>query len=206
MSTWISDEKGVWHPAKERVPLYNRSDKAIEIEQTSSTGEKFKQLVQPGASYIYEGPDRSALFNWWEENGRLPAEEMKKLEGNVTLGEDFRVNTEFREQFAKARQMFGFNTVDEYLTYLGYDAKKSHERFLEKASVVAKHDMPSKVAEIKKLGGGQDYATGKLNRYGGFGDAPNVLLWHKQQDLRLLTYQLIQLIMCLLRATHQIGL
>lgn len=53
MATWISDEKGVWHPAKERVPLYNRSDKAIEIEQTSMDGKVFKMLVPPGASYIY---------------------------------------------------------------------------------------------------------------------------------------------------------
>lgn len=174
MATWISDEKGVLHPAKERVALKNLSGKPIKIKQLDDSGKEFVRTIQPDEDYIYEGPDRSALFNWWEENGRLPAEEMKKLEGNVTLGEDFRVNTEFREQFAKARQMFGFNTVDEYLTYLGYDAKKSHERFLEKASVVAKHDMPSRVAEIKKLGGGQDYATGKLNRYGGFGDAPNV--------------------------------
>lgn len=174
MATWISDEKGVLHPAKERVSLKNLSGKAIKVKQKDDDGKEFTQTIAPMADYIYEGPDRAALFDWWEQNGRPSSEEMKKLDGNVTMGEDFRVNHEFIKQFSNAKQMQGFNTVDEYLTYLGYDSKKSHERFLDKASVVAKHEMPSRVSEIKKLGGGQDYATGKLNRYGGFGDAPNV--------------------------------
>ncbi len=174
MSTWVSDEKGILHPAKERVALKNYSDKAIRLKKKSDDGKEYTETIQPGEDYIYEGPDRAALFQWWEENGRISPEEMKKLDGNVTMGEDFRGNQEFREQFAKARQMFGFNTVEDYLTYLGYDSAKSHQKFLEKASITTKHDMPQRINEIKKLGGGQDYATGKLNRYGGFGDAPNV--------------------------------
>lgn len=174
MSTWISDEKGILHPAKERVSLKNLSDKVIEIEQTASDGKKFKQLIQPGEDYIYEGPDRAALFQWWEENGRLSAQEMKNLDGNVTMGEDFKMNSEFLEQYAKARNMFGFKDVKEYLVYLGFDEVKAHKRFEEKASIVSKHDLPNRIKEHKRLGGGQDYATGKLNRYGGFGDAPNV--------------------------------
>lgn len=170
MATWVSDEIGKWHPAKEIAGLVNISNKPIEITQTSSDGKKFKVTVQPGAPYTYEGPDRAAMFQWWEENGRPDAKTMKKLEGDITMGEDFRTNTEFMEQYAKFRNMFGFNSVEEYLKYLGYDAEKAHARFEEKASIVAKHDLPERVPEIKKLGGGQDYATGRHNVYGGFGE------------------------------------
>lgn len=176
MSTWISDEKGVWHPAKERVPLYNRSDKTIEIEQIASDGTKFKQNVPPGASYIYEGPDRSAMLQWWEENGKPTAEQMQdKIDGSVTFGDDFRKNTEFMEQYGKFRQMFGFKNVDEYLSYIGYDPKKTHAKFLEKASVITTHDAPSRIKEIQMVGGGTDRANpGKNLRYGGFGEMPTV--------------------------------
>lgn len=176
MSTWVSDEKGVWHPAKERVPLYNLSGKTIEIEQVSSKGEKFTVAVAPEASYIYEGPDRAAMLQWWEENGRPTAEQMQdKINGNVTFGDDFRKNSEFMEQYAKFRQMFGFKDVDAYLQYIGYDQKAAHERFLKKASIVATHDAPAKVKEIQMVGGGTDQANpGKNIRHGGFGDMPAV--------------------------------
>jgi hypothetical protein len=176
MSTWISDEKGVWHPAKERVPLYNRSDKTITIEQTSNDGKKFSMDVPPGASYIYEGPDRAAMLQWWEENGKPTAEQMQdKINGNVTFGDDFKKNNEFMEQYAKFRSMFGFKDVDEYLKYIGYDQKALHEKFLKKASIVATHDAPAKVNEIQMVGGGTDRANpGKNIRMGGFGDFPTV--------------------------------
>ena len=176
MPTWVSDETGKWHPSKETAGLVNISDKAIEVEQTSSDGKKFKITVPPGGPYVYEGPDRAAMFQWWEENGKPDAKTMKKMEGEVTMGEDFRVNTEFMEQYAKFRQMFGFNSVEDYLKYIGYDKEKVHQRFLEKASVVAKHDLPSRISESKKLGGGKDYATGRNNVYGGFGEPADVNL------------------------------
>lgn len=174
MSNWISDEKGVWHPAKERVPLYNRSDKTIEVEQIASDGTKFKVTVPPGASYIYEGPDRGAMLQWWEENGRPTAEQMQdKINGSVTFGDDFRKNSEFMEYYSKFRQMLGLKNVDEFLTYIGYDQKKLHENFIKKASIVATHDAPSKVMEIQMVGGGTDRANpGKNLRYGGFGEIP----------------------------------
>lgn len=171
MPTWISDQKGKWHPAKEVASLINISDRPIEIEQTASDGKKYKQVIQPGAPYIYEGPDRAAMFQWWEENGRPSIEEMKKLEGNVTFGEDFRSNTEFMEYYGKYRNMFGFQNVDEFLKYLGYDEEKAKRRFEEKAKIVAIHDLPQRSPEIKKLGGGDDRANpGKNLRYGGFGE------------------------------------
>lgn len=171
MPSWISDETGKWHPAKENAPLVNISNKPIEIEVTSSDGKKFKQKIEPGANYVYEGPDRAALFQWWEENGRPDSKTMKQLDGDVTFGEDFRTNNEFMEQYAKFRNMFGFKDVDEYLKYIGYDKEKSHARFLEKASIVAKHDLPGRVPEVKKIGGGDDKANpGKNLKYGGFGE------------------------------------
>lgn len=175
MSTWVSDEKGQWHPGKERVPLKNLSGKAIEIEQVSSDNKTFKQIVQPGQDYIYEGPDRAAMYQWWEENGKPTAEQMKDLIGNVTFGEDFRTNSEFMAQYAKFRQMFGFKDVEAYLKYLGYDSEKVHAKFLQKASVVTTHDAPARIKEIKMLGGGDDKANpGKNQRFGDFGEMPAV--------------------------------
>lgn len=170
MPSWVSDGSARWHPAKESVSLKNISNKAIVVEMKDDAGKIFKRTVQPGADYIYEGPDRAAMYQWWEENGRPSAEEMKKNESNVTFGEDFKSNTEFMEQYAKFRNMFGFKDVDEYLKYLGFDQVKAQKRFEDNASVVRVHDLPSRSPEIKKLGGGRDYATGKNNVYGGFGD------------------------------------
>lgn len=176
MSTWISDEKGIWHPAKERVPLKNLSGKDIEIEQTSTDGVKFKQKVKPGMDYIYEGPDRSAMFQWWEENGKPSAEQMKeRMEGDVTFGMNFRENDEFLKQYAKFREIFGFKDVEAYLKYIGYDSAKVHAKFLEKASILNVHDAPARIQEVQKLGGGTDHANpGKNLRYGGFGDMPAI--------------------------------
>lgn len=175
MSTYISDERGIWHPAKERVGLKNLSNKSIEIEQTSIDGKKFKQLIPPGGDYVYEGPDRAAMFQWWEENGKPSAEKMKEMEGNVTFGSDFRTNSEFMEQYSKFRQMFGFEDVEAYLKYLGYDSVKTHAKFMQNASITTTHDAPYRIQEIQKLGGGTDHANpGKNLRYGGFGEMPSV--------------------------------
>lgn len=170
MPSWISDEWGKWHPAKETAGLKNISDKPIVIEMIDDDGKKFKKTVQPGGDYVYEGPDRAALYQWWEENGKPDAKTMKKLKGDVTFGDDFRKNNEFLEQYAKYRNMFGFQTVEEYLKYIGFDAEEVHKSFEEKASIVATHDLPNRIPESKQLGGGKDYAGGKLNRYGGFGE------------------------------------
>lgn len=175
MPTWVSDGVGLWHPAKERVPLKNLSGKPLQIEQTSDDGKKFTTTVMPGQDYIYEGPDRAAMFQWWTENGRPSAEQMQEMMGQVTMGEDFRKNSEFMEQYAKFRQMFGFKDVKAYLEYLGYDPVKAQERFEKNASQVNTHELPQRIAEIKRLGGGDDKANpGKNERYGDFGDMPTV--------------------------------
>lgn len=172
MPRWITDEKGKLHPSKERVSLKNLSDKPIKVEQTADDGKKFFQTIQPGMDYIYEGPDRAAMFQWWEENGKPTAEQIKAMEpGTITMGDDFRSNAEFMESYAKYRNMFGFKDVDEYLKYLGYDADKARKRFQEKSASVNIHDLPNRVPEIKKLGGGDDRANpGKNIKYGGWGE------------------------------------
>ena len=153
---WITDQDGVWHPAKEKVGLTNHSNKPM---KHPVTGEK----IGPGEPYIYEGPDRAALLELYL---------MDKTGKTTTLGENFRQNTEFLEYYAKMRNAFGFNSVDEFLTYLGYDAEEKKKEFEKRAIVITKHELEKRVAEIKKLGGGSDTAGGVNIKYGGFGDIP----------------------------------
>lgn len=175
MGSWISDEKGLWHPAKERVGLKNRSGKPIKVEQTSDDGKKFVMTIQPGGDYVYEGPDRSAMYQWWEENGKPTYEQIMAMpQGTITMGSDFRQNDEFLKQFRIAREAHGYQSVKEYLKDIGFDEAKTHENFLKKASVVQLHDLAERVPEIKKVGGGSDTANpGKNIRLGGWGEIPN---------------------------------
>lgn len=174
MSSWISDEKGLWHPAKERVGLKNLSGKDIVIEQTDMDGKKFKIKVPPMGDYTYEGPDRAAMYQWWEENGKPTYEQIMEMpQGTITMGSEFKQNDEFLKQFRLAREAHGYQNMDEYLKDIGYDEKKSHEKFVKKASVVQLHSLPDRVPEIKKVGGGDDRANpGKNQRLGGWGEQP----------------------------------
>lgn len=163
MASYVTDEKGKWHPAKERVALKNYGP----TFKDKRTGE----VIETGMDYIYEGPCRAALFELWEANGKPTEEQMKENKELMTLGEGYRQNKEFLDSYSTARQAFGFNSVDEYLKYLGYDEVKIKADFEKKAAVVTKHDLPKRVAEIKKLGGGDNKANpGRDLRYGGFGE------------------------------------
>ena len=175
MSRWISDEKGLWHPAKERVGLKNLSGKPIQIEQTSDDGKKFKMTIPNGGDYVYEGPDRAAMYQWWEENGKPTYEQIMAMpQGTITMGSDFRQNDEFLKQFRLAREAHGYQSVKEYLKDIGFDEVKAHENFLKKASVVQLHELAERVPEIKKVGGGDDRANPSKNvRLGGWGEQPN---------------------------------
>ena len=46
MPTWISDEKGLLHPAKEQASLVNRTNKTITIQQTDENGKRFNIKVK----------------------------------------------------------------------------------------------------------------------------------------------------------------
>lgn len=175
MSRWISDEKGLLHPAKESVPLYNRTNKSIKIEQTADDGKKYVMTVKPGAPYVYEGPDRAAMFQWWEENGRPTAEQIKSMPNDkITMGTGFQTNQEFMDFYAKYRQALGLKDMAEFLTYIGYDPKGQKERFEKLSQEVNLHDLPDRVPEIKKVGGGSDTANpGRNIRLGGFGELPS---------------------------------
>jgi hypothetical protein len=173
MSSWVTDEKGRWHPAKEIANLTNNSNKNIVIEITDDKGAKFKKTIAPGMPYVYEGPCRAALLDAWEQLGKPSEEEMKKRLENkdLTIGEDFRRNNEFLESYAKAKNALGFKDVEEYLAYVGYDEKKVRADFESKASVIKLHELPQRIEEIKRIGGGDNKANpGKDIRYGGFGE------------------------------------
>ena len=142
MPQYVSHE-GIWHPAKEKVGLINKSGKTKEIDGKE---------VKDGDPYIYEGPDRAALFELFKQ----------KVE---TLGTSFRNNPEF----LTAIRNQGFQSVDDYLESIGYDENKALAEFEEKASVVQKHELPEKVAGVKVLGGGKDFAAQGEDVYGGFG-------------------------------------
>lgn len=168
MSSWISDEKGLLHPAKESASLVNRSNKNIVIEQTADDGKKYKKTIKPGGSYIYEGPDRAAMFQWWEENGRPTAEQIKNMPNDsITVGTSFHTNQEFMDYYGKYRQAFGFQDMAEFLTYLRYDEKGQKERFQKLSQEVTLHELPDRVPEIKKMGGGDDRANPGNNRRAG---------------------------------------
>ncbi|KKK95047.1 hypothetical protein LCGC14_2676740 [marine sediment metagenome] len=145
MPRYIS-HKGVCHPAKERIALKNLSGKVIQVDGKD---------VQPGDDYIYEGPDRAALFELYKA-------------GEETFGQDFRKDPEF----LKSVRAQGFNDVADYLKSMGYDEEKDNKEFNEKASVVHKREMPKRVAAIKTLGGGIDTSGEGQDRLGGFGPQP----------------------------------
>ena len=142
--SWISKD-GVWHPAKEKVGLTNLSGKTKVIE-----GKKIKA----GDPYVYEGPDRAALFELFKE----------KVE---TLGNDFKKDPDFLNRIRN----LGFK-LDEYLQAVGYDAEKIEKDFKAKALKVQKHEIPEKIEAIETLGGGGDSSGGGKDKYGGFGPQP----------------------------------
>lgn len=176
MSSFITDETGKWHPAKERVSLKNLSGKAFKMKMKDIEGKEFTQEIPAGGDYIYEGPCRAALLDLWEAHGKPTEEQVKNNPQELlTMGVGYRQNTEFLEAYAKARQAHGFANMEEYLVYLGYDEKKVKERFKDKASVVTYHEAPRRINEIKKLGGGTDHANpGKNLIYGDLGEPAGV--------------------------------
>ena len=144
MPSWISKD-GVWHPAKEKVGLTNLSGKTKTISGKS---------IKAGDLFIYEGPDRAALFELYKE----------KVE---TLGMDFKKDIDF---INRVRQL-GY-TIDDYLKAVGYDAEKVEKDFKEKAQEIQKHEMPERIKSIETLGGGGDSSGAGADKYGGFGPQP----------------------------------
>ena len=129
MPKWVS-KGGTWYPQNEKVGLKDKK----------------------GEPYIYEGPDRAALFVLWQD----------KVE---TLGQDFKFDPEL---LMRVKQL-GFKDMNEYLVYIGYDEAKVEEIFKKNASVVNKHELPDKIKGIEALGGGVDTSGQGNDIPGGFG-------------------------------------
>jgi hypothetical protein len=130
MSRFISKD-GVWHPANEKVALTNH---------------------KTGEPYIYEGPDRAALYELFQQ----------KVEN---LGNDFRFDSEL---INRIRQL-GYKDIDEYLQFIGYDSSKVELEFKKNASKINKHELPERIASIEKMGGGTDTSGQGNDIPGGFG-------------------------------------
>ena len=151
MPNWISKD-GVFHPAKEKVALVNNSKKAITNPSEEGT-RGFGQIVEPGEPFIYEGPDRAAMFALFQAK-------------QETLGMDFHTDADL---INRVRQL-GYKSVDEYAKVMGYDKVKVEEDFKAKASVIVKHDLPQRVKELNIMGGGSDTSGSGADIIGGFGE------------------------------------
>lgn len=150
MPSYISHE-GVMYPAKERVGLTNHSDKAIKHPTTN-------EMIEPGDPYIYEGPDRAAMYELYlsDKSGKT-----------TTFGQHFSQNTDFLQMVRN----LGFSNKEEYLKFIGYDVEENKKNFDKRAAIINKHELGKRVEAVRMLGGGKDYgAGGKNNRYGGMGD------------------------------------
>lgn len=153
MSSWITDASGKWHPALEKVSLTNHGP--------AFKHPKSGDIVETGDPYIYEGPCRAALFDLWQ---------IDKTGNTTTLSGDFRSSPGFLATYGHMRNTLGFKDVAEYLSYLGYDEASAKKRFAEKSSELKRHELPRRMAEINKLGGGRDHSGMGNDTYGGFGE------------------------------------
>ena len=150
MPTYISLE-GVMYPAKEKVGLVNHSDNPMKHPITG-------EMIEPGDPYIYEGPDRAAMYELYLAD---------KSGATTTFGQHFSQNTDFLQMVRN----LGFKDQKAYLKFIGYDSKEAQENFDKNATILNKHELPKRVEAVRVLGGGKDYSQGsQKNRYGGMGD------------------------------------
>jgi len=108
--------------------------------------------------FIYEGPDRAAL------------EMLKELD----LAEQGYMGTHFSEnadlyELARAK---GYNSVEDYVKKLGYDASKAKALVEKYKKINNTHALPEKVVGKDFPGGGVNTAGTGNDKKGGFGDIP----------------------------------
>lgn len=152
--TFIS-ERGIFHPAKEKVSLKYKGEKKIAKKDLPPGVTISGDFLNPGDDFLYDGPDRGALQMIHKETN-----------GDGVLGSDFRTDPEFIQSVRNR----GFNTVDEYLKSIGYDETKDKKKFEEKVSKVQAHEVENRVNEIEVLAGGRDFTGSQNDIIGGFGD------------------------------------
>lgn len=160
MPNYVSKD-GVWYVAKERVALKNLSNKTI--TNPSEEGSKYHgEQVKPGEPFIYEGPDRAAMF------------ELFKIDpsgGVTTLGEHFTDNVDMQE---RTRQR-GYKSVIEYAKAFGYSKEAVENKFSELISEVKVHELPSRVAMVEATqSGAHDFSGQGKHMKGGFGEQPSI--------------------------------
>ena len=158
MPNWVSKD-GVWHVAKERVALKNNSGKTItnpSAEWSKYAGEE----IEPGEPFIYEGPDRAALFELFKID---PSGEV------ATLGVNFRDDVDLQDRIRQR----GYKTVNEYAKSVGYNKEKVEAKFAELIEKTTTHDLPKRVNMIKAAeSGGTNTAGTDGNMEGNFGEPP----------------------------------
>ena len=147
---------GKFVPAKERVVLKNTSNEVF-INPSADYSKYAGEEVQPGQEFIYEGPCRKAMCDL-------------HAEGLEYYGQDFRKSPDFLEHLRK----FNFKNEKEYFKFIGFDEEKTIKEAEAKASMISGHELPAKVKEIKKLGGGNDTSGEGNIQYGGFGKPKGV--------------------------------
>jgi hypothetical protein len=158
--TFVSN-KGLWYAAKEKIGgLVYAGKKAIKKEDLPESIIIVGDVLNPGDPFMYDGADREAL--------KMLGKEGFDLNGDRVIGQDFRHNTEFIQSI----RTMGFNTVDEYLKFVGFDEKEDDKRFKEKAERTKSHEVERKVNAIEVLAGGKDMANpgGESELIGGFGE------------------------------------
>lgn len=153
MAQFIS-YKGMFFPAIEEVSLTYDGDTDIPREKVSKYITFAGDVLRKGTPFIYKGPDRAAMS-------------MLKDAGEEYLGKDFTRDVEFLEMVRK----FNFNSVTEYLKFIGYDEAAEKKRFETLATRVSRHELPDDSPEALILGGGQDKSGKPENDLvGGFGE------------------------------------
>jgi hypothetical protein len=140
MPTWIS-KNGEWYPAKEHAVLPHLAGTSKEI---------------------YDGPDRAALVQLWQESGK-PEDAKKCLDH---LGSSFKSDPDF---INRVRQL-GFDSVDKYLVFIGFDEKKANEIAEANLVRVKSHEIPKRAKAVESDSGGIEFGTGKVLVEGGIGD------------------------------------
>ena len=152
MGTWISNG-GKWYPAKEEVGLINNSGHDITVNG---------KVIKAGKPFIYEGADRSALYQLWEEAGK-PTDPEKAI---TYLGQNFKDDPDF---IMNIRQKYGM-TVEEYLKMIGFDEIKASKEFEERMVSLKAHEVVERAKEVDVMGGGVETGTGKVIERGAIGD------------------------------------
>jgi hypothetical protein len=135
---------GEFHPEQERVALKNTSGKTKVVDGKE---------VKPGEDYIYQGPDRAALFELYRA-------------GVEKFGQDFHHDSEFLHRI----KQLGYKNINEYLKEVGYDAEKAKKEAEKRAAKVTMHELPEKVKAVENIGGGIDTSGGGQDMKGGFGE------------------------------------